>query len=58
MADKLMYIPHDGTQNFPFCRLKLMVKTIEHSTLLTNQSNSPKVVNPMIKKRLKLWVLV
>ena len=28
----LMYIPNDSTQNYPFCRLKLVVETIEHST--------------------------
>ena len=30
MADKLM--PKDETQNYPFCRLKLVVETFEHST--------------------------
>ena len=25
MADNLMYIPNDNTQNYPFCRIKLMV---------------------------------
>ena len=30
LADKLMYIPNDITQNYPFCRLKLPVKTFEH----------------------------
>ena len=24
MADKLMYIPDDDTQNYPFCRLQLL----------------------------------
>ena len=28
MADKLMYIPNDDTQNYPFCRLKLVVETL------------------------------
>ena len=27
MADKLMNIPNDGTQNYPFCRLPLVVET-------------------------------
>ena len=31
MADKLMYIPTDDTQNYPFCRLELVVETFEHS---------------------------
>ena len=25
MADKLIYIPHDDTQNYQFCRLQLVV---------------------------------
>ena len=25
MADKLMYIPNDDKQNYPFCRLQLVV---------------------------------
>ena len=32
MADKLMDIPNDDTQNNPFCRLKLVVETFKHST--------------------------
>ena len=30
MADKLMYIPNDDTEIYPFCRFKLLVKTFEH----------------------------
>ena len=37
MADKLMYIPNDDTQSYPFCRLQLVVDTFGHSTYLTNQ---------------------
>ena len=32
MADKLMYIPNNDTQNHPYCRLSLVVETIGHST--------------------------
>ena len=32
IADKLMYIPNDDAQKYPFCRLKLVVETFEHST--------------------------
>ena len=32
MTDKLMHIPNDDTQNYPFCRLKSVVETFEHST--------------------------
>ena len=31
MADKLMCIPNDETQIYPFCRLKLVVETFQHS---------------------------
>ena len=47
MADKLIYIPNDDAQNYPFCRLKLMVERFKHSTYETNQSKFnevPKVV--------------
>ena len=27
MADKLIYIPNDDTQNYPLCRLQLEVET-------------------------------
>ena len=32
IAYKLLYMPNDDTQNYPFCRLKLVVETCEHST--------------------------
>ena len=32
MADKLIYIPNNNTQNYPFCRLKLVFETFKHST--------------------------
>ena len=31
MADKLMYIFNDDTQNYPSYRLQLVVETFEHS---------------------------
>ena len=55
MADKLMYIANDDTQNYPFCRLQLVVETFGHSDKLTNQSKfnkSPKVVRQTNKKTL------
>ena len=55
MADKLMNIPSDDTQNYPFCRLQLVVETIWHSISWNNQSNAikvPKVVKPTNKKTL------
>ena len=55
MANKLMYIPYDDTQNYPFCRLKLMVERLD--TQLNEQINQnsikvPKVVKPKSKKTL------
>ena len=38
MANKLMYIPNDDTQNYP-CILQLVVEIFGHSTKWTNQSN-------------------
>ena len=29
MADKLIYILNDDTQNYPFCKLKLVVETLD-----------------------------
>ena len=31
-----MYIPNDDTQNYSYCRFKLVVETFEHSTYLYN----------------------
>ena len=31
IADKLIYTSKDDTQNYPFCRLKLVVEIFEHS---------------------------
>ena len=31
MVDKLMYIPNQDTQNYPFCRLQLVIETFGHS---------------------------
>ena len=35
MADNLLYIPNDDTQNYPFCRLQLVVE------ILDTQLNKP-----------------
>ena len=32
MADKWLYIPNDDNENYPFCRLQLMVEAFEHLT--------------------------
>ena len=41
MADKVMYIPNDDTQNYPFCRLQLVVETLD------TQLNEPTNQNPL-----------
>ena len=33
MTDKLMYIPNDDTQNYPFFRLELVVETLEYQPI-------------------------
>ena len=55
MTDGLMYIPNDYTQNYPFCRLILVVETLNiHPNKPTNQMSAiaPKVVKPTNKKTL------
>ena len=51
MADKLMYIPINDTQNYPLCRLHLVVKN-KVLNFLKKQSKVPKVVKPTNKKTL------
>ena len=34
MADELMYIPNDDTKNYPYCRLQLVVETLDAQLLL------------------------
>ena len=48
MADKLIYLSNDDTQNYPFFRLQLVVKTIGHLTQWINQS---KLLVRLIRKR-------
>ena len=53
MADKLIYIHNDDSQNYPFCSVKLVVKMFELNKP-TNQNSEkvPKVVKPSNKKTL------
>ena len=37
-----MHIPNDDTENYPFCRLQLLVETSGYSTKWNNQSKSNK----------------
>ena len=63
MANKLMYIANDDTQNYPFCRFKLVFETFEHSTYEpTNQipqrCESYDLENVIICKTLKTSVII
>ena len=52
MANKLMYIPSDDTQNNPFCRLILEFETFGHlNKEPTNQKSikDPKVTEKNLK---------
>ena len=55
MTDKLMYIPNDYTQNYPFYRLKFLLKRLDTQFNEPKDQNSikvPKVVKPTNKKTL------
>ena len=43
MADKLMYILNDDTQNYPLCRLKLADKSLNTKLNKPTNHNSVKV---------------
>ena len=54
MADKLMYIPNDDTQNYHFCRLQLVVETFITQLNFPSNQNSEKasiVLSQPIGKR-------
>ena len=62
-GNKSMYIPNDDTQNYPFCKLQLVVETFKHSNLnkstIQNSQKSQKLVSQLIRKRyIKLLGLV
>ena len=48
MADKLMYNvhPNDETQNYPFCKLQLVVESLDTQPINQNTLKVSKVVNP------------
>ena len=54
MIDKLMYIPDNYAQNYPFCRLQLVVEMCNKRNKPTNQISRkvPKVDYQRNKKRL------
>ena len=46
MADKLMYIPNDDTQNYPLCRLQLVIEKFGHSSQLNEPTNQNSIKVP------------
>ena len=60
MADELMYIPNDDTQNCLLCRLQLAIETFGYSTNEPTNPNSMKVPKVVNKENtiIKLWGLV
>ena len=50
MADKLMYTPNYDIQNYPFCRLQLVVELIVINQQIKIQQKSPKLLDQRIKK--------
>ena len=60
MADKWMYIPNDDSQNYPFCRLQLVVESFYTQLGKPTNQNLLKVpkVNKVHKMFIKLWVPV
>ena len=52
MANKLMHIPDDDTQNYPFFRSKLMQKRLDTQLTESNFNKVSKVVEPTDKKTL------
>ena len=53
MADKLIYIPIDDTQNYPFYRLKLLVENFGTSSLKLIKTNIKVGINNFDKNVFK-----
>ena len=49
MADKLMNIPNDDTQNYPYCRFKLVVEMFENEPTKQSSIKVPNFVKPKNK---------
>ena len=62
MADKVMYIQNDDTQNYPFCRLQLVADTFVHLTFYYNQNqnsiNVPKVLIQRIRNSFLEYIII
>ena len=44
IADKLTYIPNDDTQNYPFCKLQLVVENLNTHLIEPTNQHSIKVL--------------
>ena len=49
MAGKMMYIPNDDTQNYPSCRLQLVVENLDIQ--LNDPTNQNSILVPIIIKQ-------
>ena len=58
MANKLVYIPIDDTQNYPFCSVKLVVGTFENQPIKINLSPQSCKATEWESVIEKLWGLV
>ena len=60
MANKLIYIPNDNTQNYPLCSDNQWLKRLDsqlHELTNKNSIEVPKVVKPTNKKTLGTSVI-
>ena len=51
MDDKLMYIPNDDIQIYPFCRLNKWLKSLNTQLTKAKNQNSPVLLSQLIKER-------
>ena len=56
MADRLMYIPNDDTQIFPFWRLQLVVEIFGHTTQKPANQISIEVLKVVTNKKTLLKI--
>ena len=50
MTDKFMYIPNKETQNYPFCRMKFVVETLNTQPNKATYQNLLKLFSQRIRK--------
>ena len=57
MTDKLMYIPNEDTQNYPYCRLQLVVKTFWTLNLNEPANQYSRKVLKVVRQRIRNAIL-